>query len=473
MIKRILAGASALALSGCMVGPDYVSPAGKQPAPAKGAFVSADGTAFTPAEPPREWWHLYRDPLVDRLVGEALAANTDLRVAAANLRQAQAVLRESRAGRLPTTDLSASGQYTRQAGATFGQAGGGFESEVYSLGLESSYQVDLFGRIARTIEASRADLQAVQATYDQTRITVVAETIRAYADSCSAAQQLAVARETLRLQEETFDLTRRRVEAGRGTALDTSQASALLEQTRAQVPTLEATQRAALFRLATLTGRPPAEAPAEVLQCTAPPRVETAIPVGDGTALLARRPDVRAAERRLAAASARIGVATAALYPDISIGGSIGTTALEPDQLFTDSGFRFGIGPLISWSFPNIAVARARIRQAEATADAALATFDGAWLTALQETETALTRYVTEGRRVATLRRAREQSAEAARIARLRYEAGAEDFQTALDAERTLANAEAQLAQAQASFSDNTISLFLALGGGWEAPAAQ
>jgi outer membrane protein TolC len=195
------------------------------------------------------------------------------------------------------------------------------------------------------------------------------------------------------------------------------------------------------------------------------------IPVGDGASLLARRADVRAAERRLAAATARIGVATADLYPNISIGGSIGSTALSAGDLFSDKGFRFSLGPLISWSFPNIGVARARIAQARAGTDAALATFDGTWLTALQDTETTLANYVAAGTRVETLRRASTQSEEAARIARLRYRAGAENFQIVLDSERSLAAQEALLAQAQAQFSDSTVSLFLALGGGWQNPA--
>jgi outer membrane protein TolC len=227
-----------------------------------------------------------------------------------------------------------------------------------------------------------------------------------------------------------------------------------------------------LFRLSVLTGKPPADFPPEVAACRTPPTVATPIPVGNGAALLARRADVRAAERRLAAATARIGVATADLYPSVSLGGSIGSTANSAGGLFSSSGFRFSLGPLISWTFPNTAAARARIGQAQALADAALATFDGAWLVALRDTETALTDYVALGRRAETLRRARDQSAEAARIARLRYRAGAESFQIVLDAERELSQSEALLSAAQAQFSDATVTLFLALGGGWQQPAA-
>ena len=461
MMRAFAALLAATALSGCVVGPDHVSPV--PGAPAQGSLSQAAAPGFVPEEPPAEWWKLFDAPVADRLVAEALAANTDLRVAAANLRQARAVLRETRAARLPSTDISAS--------ATYGQAPGGPAGETYDAGLDLGYQLDLFGRITRAIQASRADADAVQAVYDLTRVTVAAETIRAYADACSAGRQLAVARETLRVQEETFDLTRRLEAGGRATGLDTSRAAALLEQTRADVPSFEAARKAALFRLAVLTGRPPAEFPADVAACETPPTVAAPIPVGDGASLLARRADVRAAERRLAAATARVGVATADLYPNITIGASVGSTATSPEGLVSSSGFRFGIGPLLSFSFPNMSVARARVAQAEAGAEAALAAFDGAWLAALRDTETALAGVSALRTRVETLRRAREASVEAARIARIRYRAGAESFQIVLDAERSLAGSEALLAQAEAQLSDAVVTLFLALGGGWQAPA--
>ena len=326
----------------------------------------------------------------------------------------------------------------------------------------------MFGRIRRAIQVSRADAESVQAAFDLARVTVAAETTRAYADACGAGRQLAVARESLRVQERTFDLTRRLFEGGRATALDTNQAGSQLDQTRAAIPTLEARRQTALFRLATLTGRPSAEFPRAVAACETSPALAAPIPVGDGAALLARRPDLRAAERDLAAATARVGVATAALYPSISIGGSAGTTADSPGALFSGDSLRFSIGPLISWRFPDIFAARQRVRQAEASADAALARFDGAWLGALRETESALTNYARELDRVAALTRARDQSAEAARIARLRYQAGRESFQVVLDAERVLAQTDAALAQSEAQRSDDLVTLFLALGGGWQ-----
>lgn len=464
----LIAATSALALSACTVGPRYVSPV--PAAPSQTPFLEAGKSpAFSGEQPPGPWWSLFGDPLLDQLVTEALATNTDLRVAAANLAQARAVLRESRAGRLPTTSVSASGTYARQRNPL---GAGSVEGETYDVGLDVGYQVDLFGRVESAIRASRADADAVQAAFDLTRITVAAETTRAYTDVCSFNRQIAVAEETLRIQEQTFDLTRRLFEGGRATRLETGQAGALLEQTRAAIPSLTAQRSAALYRLAVLTGKPPAEAPRAVLACQAPPELNRTIPVGDGASLLARRPDIRRAERQLAAAAARVNVATADLYPSISLGGSIGSTANSISGLGSSDGFRFSLGPLISWNFPNMEVARSRLKQAEAGADAALATFDGAWLTALQESESALANYAGELDRLAALRRAATEAGEAARIARLRYQAGRENFQVVLDAERSLAAINASIAQSEQQRATNLVVLFLALGGGWQEPAA-
>lgn len=466
-MRRFLAAAATLALSACMVGPDYRSPVPQSPG--QEPFLSGQSPAFTGEQPPGRWWSLFSDPVLDRLVEQALVANTDLRVAAANLRRARAVLRETRSGLFPSVDASAGATYARQSGDQLGFPGTATEGWSYDVGLDASYQVDLFGRIRRAIQASRADAGAAQAAFDVSRITVAAETARAYADACSAGRQLAVARETLRIQEQTFDLTRRSFEGGRGTALETGQAGALLEQVRATLPTLEAQRQTALFRLAVLTGRPPAEFPREVAACESPPALARPIPIGDGATLLSRRPDIRQAERELAAATARVGVAVANLYPRIELGGSVGSSATSIGGLASSDSFRFSVGPLITFSLTNLVVGRARIAQAEAGAEGALANFEGAWLRALQDTESALTRYARELDRRESLRRGRAQAAEAARIARLRYQAGRDSFQIVLDAERTFANIDAELARSEAQLSDYLVSLFLALGGGWQA----
>lgn len=467
-MKRFATLVAALVATACTtVGPDHRSPAPS--APAQGSFTGSASPLFNGDEPPGKWWSLLGDPVLDELVRQALTANTDLRVAAANLRQARAVLRETRAGRLPTTQIRAGATLSRPSEATTGPVpGAGDVQDIYDVGLDVNYQVDLFGRVTRAIEASRADVDAVQAAFDLTRVSVAAETTRAYLEVCSTTRQIAVAQETVRLQSETYDLARRLFEGGRFTALEASQAASLLETARASIPTLEAQRQVAAYRLSILTGRPPADFPREITQCLRAPALNRPIPVGNGATLLARRPDIRQAERRLAAATARVGVATADLYPSVGIGGSIGSTATSPGGLFSSSGFRFSLGPLISFNFPNTSVARARVRQAEAVSEGALAQFDGTWLTALQETESALTRYARELERLETLRRARDQAANAARIARLRFDAGRENFQVVLDAEQVIAQTDAALALSEATQANNLVSLFLSLGGGWQ-----
>ena len=482
MIRCAIPMLAALTLAACAVGPNY-HPAPTPPV-AAGRFTASDTIAVSATPLPDKWWQLYDDPALDALVAEALTANTDLRVATANLRRARAILGETRAQRLPSTAISASASYLKSNGSSGSTGsggsvgggtgtGGGYQGEYYSTGLDVSYELDLYGRVRRDIAASRADVAAQEAQRDTVRTSVAAEIARAYADACSAALQADVARRSLTLQLQTVELTENLALAGRGTPLDTSRARAQYEQVRATLPPFVAARRDALFRLSVLTGHAPEEIAPAAAACTTPPQLKAPIPVGDGTALLKRRPDIRQADRALAAATARIGVATAALYPKVSLGGSIGTSGINLGQLGSDGSFRFSLGPLLSWTFPNITVARARIRQAKASNEAALATFDGTVLTALRETETALADLAAALDRQTALAATRDYSAEAARIVDLRYRAGAENFLAVLDAQRTLATAEAALAQSRATLVSDQVAVFKALGGGWEgAPPA-
>ncbi len=454
-----------LALSACMVGPDYKKPADLA---APDATLRESGVVgVTPSPLPAKWWRLFDDANVDRLVEQALANNTDLRVAAANLQRARAALSESRAGRLPTGEADA--QYSRQRIPGYqSPTGQAVTTDFFSLGYDASYEVDLFGGVSRSIQAARADTAAAQAQVDAARVSVAAETARAYASACSYAAQAEVARETIRLQTNTLQLTQKLFDAGRNSQRDVDQAAVLVEQANAQVPTLEAERRASLYALAVLTGRPPAELDAAAAACTRAPEVAQPLPVGDGQALLARRPDVRAAERTLAGDVARVGVATADLYPSIKLLGSINLGASKIGDLGKPQSFGFSFGPLISWNFPFNGAARARVRQAEASATGSLAKFDGAVLAALQETEQALARLGGAIQREEALKRAVAKSDDAARLSRIRFDAGADSFLQLLDAERDRASNRAALAQASAARVDAQVSVFKALGGGWE-----
>lgn len=463
---------SVLVLSGCSaVGPDYHRPADAVIArdAAQAPFAGTNDTpAVAPKPLPAHWWRLYNDPTLDALIERALTANTDLRVAAANLDRAQAALEAVQAQAEPTVGVT--------GGPTFGHVSGvqALQPDArpksrwsYSGGVSVAYQVDLFGQIQRAIEASTQDAATAQAALDATRVTVAAETARAYADACASGMQIDSAQNSVDVQRRSLDVTSRLQQAGRGTALDVTRARSQLQQLQANIPPLVAQRRTALYRLATLTGDVPTAFPKALAQCDKPPVLAQPIPVGDGAALLQRRPDIRQAESALAAATARIGVATADLYPKISLGLSAASGG--PVNLLGERGtFSWSLGPLISWTIPNTGAAQARIAQSEADTRAAYAKFDGAVLGALRETESALTVYAQQLDRNQALEAARDESREAASQARRVFQAGKADFLTVLDAERTLAGTESALAASQAALTGNQIALFLALGGGWE-----
>ncbi len=461
---------SATALTACAVGPDYVAPI---PAPTAAApFIGTASPAVSTAQADDHWWRLYSDPVLDGLVTDALAANTDIRVAVAHLERARAQLRGARSDRLPSTGIDGSGTYGR-ASSSQTLPGQDRENWTVDAGLSVAYEVDLFGRVKRGIEAARGDLGAAQADTDAVRVAVVADTVRAYVDATSSAERIAVAKRTVDLLDRSIRITNARFESGRSDRLDVIRVTALRDQQLALVPSLMAERDSALFRLATLTGRTPQDLPPQVRDQMVTPDLTQPIPVGDGRALLARRPDVRAAEQRLAADTARIGVATADLYPRISLGGSIGTTAVGAGDILGGGPFRWLLGPLISWAFPNQEAIRSRIGMARADSAAALASFDGTVLRALEETETALSVYAHMLQRRDTLQSARTEADRAARISLARQREGQIDFLTVLDAQRTLAGAEADLASADRSVAFAQVDLFRALGGGWEQPVGQ
>lgn len=468
-MNHLLGLASLLALAACAVGPNHVPPA--TPASASAPFIGSASPAIVAREQPSQrWWQLYQDPLLDRLVAEALAANKDIAVATANLAAARALVREERAGRLPTTTVDASGAYQRVARSQT-LPGADRTGWAVDAGFEVGYELDLFGRVGRRIEAARSDAEAAEAARDTVRVAIAAETARAYADLGSLRERIAVAERSVALLDQAVKIASARYEAGRASRLDTSRAAALRDQVRASVPPLVAAREAALFRLATLTGRAPRDLPAEIDAQSTALRLDRPLPVGDGRALLARRPDVREAERRLAAATARIGVATADLYPQISLGGSIGSTGTGLASLFAGGPLHWLLGGLLSWNFPNQEAIRARIAGARAEDAAALARFDGTVLRALEETETALSTYARELERRQALGSARSEAATAARIVRAQLREGRVDSLSLVDANRTLADAEAELAASDARVVTAQVDLFRALGGGWQSDA--
>lgn len=482
-MRRLHAWTAVLALAallaGCgtaPVGPDYRLPdeaAARRPAATApfaelGAAGDAADAPFSGARLPPHWWRLYHDERQDALVQQALAHNTDLRQAVANLERVQALEAEVAGAARPALAVGGGPSYGHPSGLSLLQPGQVPPAEThYGASVALSYPVDWLGQLRRAQEAARAGSEAAGAALDLARVQVAAGTVRAYAEACTGGRRLQAAEQSVRLQQQALELTEALQRAGRVGTIDAARARSQLQQLQAAVPPLQAARQGALYRLATLTGRAPRDFPADLTGCSTPPHLAGAVPVGDGAALLRRRPDIRQAERELAAATARVGVAIADRYPRVTLGLSAQSAGALGGIGNADT-FSWSLGSLISWTLPNTGVADARVAQAEAVTRQALARFDGVVLNALRETETTLNSYARELDRRAALQASRDEAAGVAGQARALYRGGKVGYLEALDAERMLAAAEAALAASEALLVDQQVQLFLALGGGWE-----
>ncbi len=456
------------ALAACRVGPNYHAPA--LPNGAEAPLVSLNAAAETPALPPDAWWHLYEDSRLDALMQEALRANRSLAAADANFAAARAALSAVHAQRYPSTTAVAGGIYGRDATTDEILELTGRPPQTFWLFediFQAAYEVDLFGRVHRAIEAANANADSVAAIRDEVRVVVAAETARAYAAICALGEQISVANHSLAVVSHEADITVKRHEAGANSDYDVAREQALVAQVRAAIPELEGQRRAALFELSAVLGRTPAQAPNELMSCITPPHLAALIPVGDGSELIKRRPDVRQADRRLAVATAEIGVATADLYPTIRLVGLYGGEAIALSQLNNNIGRTWGVGPSISWTFPNMAAPRARVRQAKAEQTSALASFDGVVLTALKETEQALAAYSAALDTRQALGDAQDKVHAAYGFAQDEFRAGALSNLDLLTTEQSLVAVDAAVASSDAALVQDQIAVFKALGGGW------
>lgn len=454
MIRPLLALGALAALTVHAVA---APPAAIPPAAAMGQFAAVPVARIDPV--PDDWWRLYDDPALDALVAASLAANVDLRVAYANLDGARAALRGAKAARLPQTMIESG---LTVDGTSAQPSASAIPSTDWDVAATASWDVDLFGRLRAGALAARADAEAQQAALDAVRVAVVADTVQAYVDLCGATRAIAEAGAVTAAQDRSLSLVRAQLAAGEVSPLELAQATTLAASTRAAAAPFEAQRANALYRLATLQGRAPAEARSLDLRCSALPRLRSAAPVGDGTALLLRRPDIREAERRLAAATARIGVARADLYPRLNLGGAIGLLA---------GGFSATATPLLSWAFPNQGPARAKLAQARAAERAALAGWDGTVLRALREVESALASYDAEVRRNRELAAASDAAAAYAQRAAARVRMGDAAGLLQTDADRALADTRLQRVQSDIAVAQAEVALFRALGGGWRTGA--
>jgi multidrug efflux system outer membrane protein len=452
-------------LSACSVGPDYSKP------------EVAPGTAFANAVLPEfrrdgievTWWKQFDDPLLSQLIDRAVDNNLDLKAAEANLRVARALYLEAGLDLLPT--ITSHANYTTQKRSfdamnrrTFAPR----ELELFNVGFDAFWEVDFFGRVRRSVEARDAEVDAAEADLRDLLVSVISEVALNYFELRGLQNQLDVAQKNADNQAATLDLTQARLEAGRGTELDTSRAKAQLDSTLATIPPIQTRIQETIHRLGVLVGQLP-DSLSDSLSPPAPmPKIPETIHIGTPDDLLRRRPDIRVAERNLAAATARIGVATADLFPKVTFNGTIALESRTLSGLGASGSEAFSVGPRISWAFLDLGRVRARIKAADASAEASLANYEQTVLTALEETENALVNYNRNRTRRALLTSAATASERAHELAHLRFEDGISDFLTVLDAERRLLLDQEQLAQSQTVTATSLIALYKALGGGWE-----
>lgn len=449
--------------AGCRaVGPDYRAP--ETPQPVAALLQAETGAAIAPDET-AVWWNVFGDPALTNLIRMALSGNRSLRGSLAKVREARARLRISRAGLLPQVDVQGAYKRFHNSENTLSS----YDGSDYLTGFDASWELDLAGRRRRALEASRADFEAECATLQNAWVSLAAETARTYVDLQTVRQRLAVAQTNLLLQTETLGLVTSRARAGISDELAVEQARYNVEQTRASIPGLEADEAAALNALAVLTGVMPGEleataaAPAPIP--SAAPRVLAGIPAD----LLRRRPDVRAAERSLAAQTARIGEARADLYPTFRLTGSVGLESLEGNSFFEYGSRFFGLSPSLSWPVFRAGSIRANIEVQNALQEKALADYEQTVLAAVAELRDGLTAYGRAYVQKDALTKAAAAARAAVEIAQNRYANGIADFNSVLDAQRSLLSFEQSLKICEGTIASDLIRVYKALGGGWSA----
>ena len=461
-----------VALSACTVGPKYIA---TQPAlPARWQEAPAAAGTFDRSSLAR-WWTEFRDPILDDLIARAIEGNLDLKVAAARVREARAARGIAASAALPQVGVHADAARSERSDAVppfnlpnsaivFGPR----TQNLFDVGFDAGWEIDVFGGVRRDVEAAVAQVQAAEETQRDVLVTLLADVARNYAELRGAQRQLEILDATVASQQDTLDLAKARFDAGLGAALDVERADGLLESTKSRRPEFEQLATRALYRLDVLIGRTPGALAADLETTTPIPRQPPELPDLLPSELLSRRPDLRRAEREVAAATALVGVARSDLFPRFSIGGNFGRRSEQFSDLgSTGSQFWFLVGgvrlPILSGGR-----IRANIRVQDARQEEASRLYENAVLSAVEEVENALSSETRERRRVEILLGSVAANRRALDLATDRYTSGLENFLSVLDAERAVYIAEDSLAQSQTSAMVSLIALYKALGGGWE-----
>lgn len=464
-INQVIVLSAALAVTGCTVGPNYQKP--ELPLPLQYAQPPATQPV---AALPAAWWATFNDRVLARLIDEAREANLDLRIAEARVREARAARGIVTSDYWP--DVDAVGGYTRSRSSQNSAFGGEFlarEQDLWQAGFDAAWELDVFGGVRRAVQAANAEIEAAIAERNDVLLTLLGEVARNYVELRGFQRQVAIAQRNVKSQQETLDLTRVRLNAGLGTDLAVAQTEAQVAATQSQIPAFQNLAAQTIHRLSVLLGKAPAALAEELepIQPVPPPPPE--IPAGIPSDLLRRRPDIRRAERELAAAVARIGVATADLFPTFNLVGSLGVESEDFDELADGDSVFWSIGPGVRFPIFNRGRLKANIAVQEAQADQALARYEQIVLRSLEEVENALVAYRQEFIRRESLARAVASSQRSVELSQQLYQRGLTDFLNVLDAQRALYQNEDLLVQSESNVSANAVSLFKALGGGWDA----
>ncbi len=466
LVLKLLGWALTASLVACTaVGPDYSAPHIDMPAQwgeATGAISPASGAAM------HRWWTLFQDPVLDSLVARALATNLDLRIAETRIREARAQRRLTAAAGMPALDIG--GSYTNSRRSE-NIPSGGSSQDLFQTDFDAGWEIDVFGGIRRQIEAADAVLAATVEDQRDVLVTLEAEVARNYFELRASQQRLAIALENIRIQEQTVELVRNKFQIGLGSELETVQAETLLSLTKAEVPALESSATLARHQLALLIGQPPQSLKAQLAKSARLPLVPPQLPDTLPSDLLRQRPDIRAAERQLAAATATVGAATAALFPRFSLSALIGVQSISLSDLVTRGSRFWTVGPAVQWPLFDGGKARATIEISEARRDRARATYEKTVLAALAETENALVAFDREQATQKMLAEAVLTSQRAMIIARGQYKAGITNFLNVLQSENALYQSQDKLAQSSQRLAVDLIALYKSLGGGWQIEA--
>jgi multidrug efflux system outer membrane protein len=448
----------ALLLGGCTLQP-YQSP---KVAPVKLSSAAATPTLFAQVTYDPRWWRQFEDPVLESLETEAFQSNLDARIAVARFDQARSVFDDVALDRYPIVTADASADRRKQVIPGFIDKPK--EISTYRAGFDAFWELDVFGRVRSSVRAASATAEGFEASLDDVHVIVAAEVARDYFELRGLQQQLSVAERSLTNQRETLRLTQLRRDAGVGEELDVARAAARVAGIEASLPPIRAAIAEHQHRLAVLTGHRPNESDVDLSPRPYGPLAK-ALPIGDADALLRRRPDIRAAERELAAASARQGVAKADLFPRISISGFLGLIAGRGSLFGEKDSHAWAVTPALSWSAFDFGSARARLRGAEAGTREAEARYELAVLRALEETENAFVNYSQQQQRLVKLNEQARESVRASSIARARYREGVADFLSLLDAERTQLQAEEAVAQSESQVFTSVVAVYKSLGG--------